>query len=69
MAKAKSNFPDVLYVTVENEGEGADEYLSTHRQYDEVTLDAGKVRKVAQYKLVQVSEIESVIKIVSVEKV
>lgn len=50
MAKKKSMFPKTMYVHVENEGEGADEFFSADTAVD--TLKDGQ--RVAVYELREV---------------
>lgn len=46
----KSKFPQTLNVTVENEGEGDDEYLDLNGSLDD-KAETGKERLVAVYEL------------------
>lgn len=53
----KSKFPQTLNVTVENEGEGDDEYLDLNGTMEE-KAEVGKERLVAVYELRELVAVE-----------
>jgi hypothetical protein len=50
---AKSKFPTIVHVVLENEGQGEDEYLNVTKDGAVGSAEVGNPKKCAVYKLVE----------------
>lgn len=64
MAKTKK-LPATVYIHVENEGEGEDEYFAVSETVEEITVERGKRLRVGEYVLNRQVEISTETRVVT----